>query len=122
LSVARFTVQLPEAPNGVTSFTAPFRLKVHLEASVKAVLASVTLAPIVLVTHSLLSGPRHFCEALHLHRLVIHADRSTSSLSCLAYALYGLSGFARLPRYCRPHGFYRYSEICTLSSFLLSGG
>jgi hypothetical protein len=38
-------VQLPLAPNGVTSFTAPFKLKVHLDALVKAVLDSDTDAP-----------------------------------------------------------------------------
>lgn len=61
LSVARLIVHEPAAPNGVTSFTAPFRLNVHFDAFVKAVEPSVTEPPIVFVTHSVPSGASHFC-------------------------------------------------------------
>ncbi len=44
-SVAMFIAQLPEAPKGVTSFTAPFRLSVHFDAFVNNVEASVHEAP-----------------------------------------------------------------------------
>jgi hypothetical protein len=46
LIVERLICQLPDAPNGVTSFTAPFNDNVHFDASVKAVEASETEAPI----------------------------------------------------------------------------
>lgn len=45
LSVAILMAQLPLAPKGVTSFTAPLSDRVHLDAFVKAVEASVQLAP-----------------------------------------------------------------------------
>lgn len=45
LSVAMLMTQEPLAPNGVTSFTAPFSDNVHLEALLNVVDASTQLAP-----------------------------------------------------------------------------
>ena len=121
LIVAKFIAQLPLAPNGVTSFVAPFKLRVHLDASVNAVEASETLAPIAFVTHS---------SEWEQSFLLLSAS-SLSGYSCRPDCIISFESrvqslgrlpFLGLPRSCLPQEFLRYSEICTLRSYLRSGG